>query len=61
MSERRLALFANPAAAGGRALSTVPAVETELTHLGVPYRLVDTSQPLDESLLEYLATRSRRH
>ena len=42
MSERRLALFANPAAAGGRALSTLPAVETELTHLGVPYRVVDT-------------------
>ena len=28
---------------------------------GIDYRLVDTSQPLDESLLEYLATRSRRH
>jgi len=42
VSERRLALFANPAAAGGRALSTLPAVETELTHLGVPYRVVDT-------------------
>ncbi len=42
MSERRLALFANPAAAGGRALATLPAVEGELTHLGVPYRVVDT-------------------
>ena len=42
MSERRLALFANPAAAGGRALTTLPAVETELTHLGVEYRVVDT-------------------
>ena len=43
MSERRLALFANPAAAGGRALSALPAVEGELTHLGVPYRIVDTT------------------
>ena len=43
MSERRLALFANPAAAGGRAMTAVPAVETELTHLGVAYRVVDTS------------------
>ena len=43
MSGRRLALFANPAAAGGRALSTLPAVETELTHLGVPHRVVDTT------------------
>jgi len=43
VSERRLALFANPAAAGGRAMTAVPAVETELTHLGVAYRVVDTS------------------
>jgi len=43
VSGRRLALFANPAAAGGRALSTLPAVETELTHLGVPHRVVDTT------------------
>ena len=42
MSERRLALFANPAAAGGRALAALPAVESELNHLGVPYRIVDT-------------------
>ena len=42
MSERRLALFANPASAGGRALAALPAVETELTHLGVQYRVVDT-------------------
>jgi YegS/Rv2252/BmrU family lipid kinase len=42
VTERRLALFANPAAAGGRALAALPAVETELTHLGVPYRVVDT-------------------
>lgn len=42
MSDRRLALFANPAAAGGRALAALPAVETELTHLGIPYRVVDT-------------------
>jgi YegS/Rv2252/BmrU family lipid kinase len=43
VSERRLALFANPAAAGGRAMSALPAVETELTHLGVPHRVVDTT------------------
>jgi YegS/Rv2252/BmrU family lipid kinase len=42
VTERRLALFANPAAAGGRAMSTLPAVETELTHLGIPHRVVDT-------------------
>jgi YegS/Rv2252/BmrU family lipid kinase len=42
VSERRLALFANPAAAGGRALSALPAVEGELTHLGVQHRVVDT-------------------
>ena len=42
MSERRLALFANPAAAGGRALAALPAVEGELAHLGVPHRMVDT-------------------
>jgi YegS/Rv2252/BmrU family lipid kinase len=42
VSDRRLALFANPAAAGGRALATLPAVESELTHLGVQHRVVDT-------------------
>jgi YegS/Rv2252/BmrU family lipid kinase len=42
VTDRRLALFANPASAGGRALATLPGVETELTHLGVPYRVVDT-------------------
>ena len=42
VSERRLALFANPAAAGGRALDALPAVEGELTHLGVQYRVVNT-------------------
>jgi YegS/Rv2252/BmrU family lipid kinase len=42
VSERRLALFANPASAGGRALAALPAVETELAHLGVQYRVVDT-------------------
>ena len=42
MSDRRLALFANPAAAGGRALTALPAVEGELTHLGVQYRVVNT-------------------
>ena len=42
VSERRLALFANPAAAGGRALAALPAVQGELTHLGVQHRVVDT-------------------
>ena len=42
MTERRLALFANPAAAGGRALDALPAVQGELTHLGVQHRVVDT-------------------
>ena len=42
MSDLRLALFANPAAAGGRALATLPEVEGELTHLGVQHRVVDT-------------------
>ena len=42
MSDRRLALFANPAAAGGRALAALPAVQTELTRLGVQHRVVDT-------------------
>ena len=42
MSERRLALFANPASAGGRALAAMPAVESQLAHLGVHYRVVDT-------------------
>jgi YegS/Rv2252/BmrU family lipid kinase len=42
VSDRRLALFANPAAAGGRALATLPAVESALTHLGVQHRVVDT-------------------
>ena len=32
----------------------------ELGAAGIDYQLVDTSQPLDESLLAYLATRSRR-
>jgi len=43
VSDRSLALFANPAAAGGRALNALGAVETELTHLGVAYRTVDTT------------------
>ena len=42
MSERRLALFANPAAAGGRALNALAEVQTELDHLGVENRVVDT-------------------
>jgi hypothetical protein len=32
----------------------------ELGAAGIDYQLVDTGQPLDESLLAYLATRSRR-
>jgi YegS/Rv2252/BmrU family lipid kinase len=43
VSERRLALFANPAAAGGRALAALPEVQTELHHLGAPHRVVDTT------------------
>jgi YegS/Rv2252/BmrU family lipid kinase len=42
VSDRRLALFANPAAAGGRALDALAAVQGELTHLDVSHRVVDT-------------------
>jgi YegS/Rv2252/BmrU family lipid kinase len=42
VSERRLALFANPAAAGGRAMAALPAIRAELERLGVEHRLVDT-------------------
>jgi YegS/Rv2252/BmrU family lipid kinase len=37
---RRLALIVNPAAAGGKALSTVPKVEGELRRLDTAYRVV---------------------
>lgn len=39
---RRLALFVNPAAAGGRAARALPAVRDELERLQVEYRVVDT-------------------
>jgi YegS/Rv2252/BmrU family lipid kinase len=37
-----LALFLNPAASGGRAGEAVPAVQSELDRLDVPYRLLGT-------------------
>jgi len=40
--EAPLALFLNPAAAGGRAARAVPEVQTELDRLGVAYRLLNT-------------------
>jgi YegS/Rv2252/BmrU family lipid kinase len=39
---RRFALLVNPAAAGGRALRRMPAVEAELERLGAPHRTVQT-------------------
>jgi YegS/Rv2252/BmrU family lipid kinase len=45
---RRLALFVNPAAAGGRALRRLPEARAELEALGAEYRLVDTSS-LDDA------------
>jgi len=42
VSERRLALFVNPASAGGRAVSALPKIQGELSHLGVAHRVVDT-------------------
>lgn len=39
---RPLALFLNPAAAGGRAARALPLVREELDRLGATYRLVDT-------------------
>ena len=42
MSDRRLALFVNPASAGGRAIAALPEIQAELTRLGVPHRVVDT-------------------
>ena len=40
---RRLAVFVNPAAAGGRALKALPAVRAELDRLGADYRVVETT------------------
>lgn len=42
MTQRKLALFVNPASAGGRAVAALPEIQAELTHLGVPHRVVDT-------------------
>jgi YegS/Rv2252/BmrU family lipid kinase len=42
VSRRKLALFVNPASAGGRAVSALPEIQAELTHLGVEHRVVDT-------------------
>jgi diacylglycerol kinase family enzyme len=42
VSERRLALFVNPASAGGRAVAALPEIQAELSHLGVEHRVVDT-------------------
>jgi YegS/Rv2252/BmrU family lipid kinase len=46
--EGPLALFLNPAAAGGRAARAVPAVQTELDRLGVAYRVLNT-QSIDHA------------
>jgi YegS/Rv2252/BmrU family lipid kinase len=42
MPPRPVALLVNPSAGGGRALKTLPAVEAELTRLGVPFRVART-------------------
>lgn len=42
MTGRPLALFVNPAAAGGRALAALPEIQSELARLEVPHRIVDT-------------------
>ncbi|WP_445150477.1 diacylglycerol/lipid kinase family protein [Baekduia sp. Peel2402] len=39
---RPVALLVNPSAGGGRALKALPAVEAELTRLGVPFRVFQT-------------------
>jgi YegS/Rv2252/BmrU family lipid kinase len=39
---RPVALLVNPAAGGGRALKALPAVESELRRLGVPFRVAQT-------------------
>ena len=48
MREGPLALFLNPAAAGGRAARAVPEVELELDRLGAPYRVLNT-QSIDHA------------
>ena len=48
---RRLAVFVNPAAAGGRALKALPAVRAELDRLGEDYRVVETTG-LDSARVE---------
>lgn len=42
MTPRPVALLVNPSAGGGRALKKLPAVEAELTRLGVPFRVTRT-------------------
>ncbi|HWI73968.1 MAG TPA: diacylglycerol kinase family protein [Baekduia sp.] len=42
MPPRPVALLVNPSAGGGRALKLLPAVEAELTRLGVPFRVERT-------------------
>ena len=42
MPPRPVALLVNPSAGGGRALKALPAVEAELTRLGVPFRVERT-------------------
>jgi YegS/Rv2252/BmrU family lipid kinase len=42
MTPRPAALLVNPSAGGGRALKALPAVEAELTRLGVPHRVART-------------------
>jgi YegS/Rv2252/BmrU family lipid kinase len=41
-NERRLAIFLNPAAAGGRAASLLPRVEEHVTALGLGHRVIET-------------------
>ena len=40
---RRLAVLANPAAAGGRAVEKLPSLRAELERLGAEFRIVETS------------------
>jgi YegS/Rv2252/BmrU family lipid kinase len=40
---RRLAVLANPAAAGGRAVEKLPSLRAELERLGADFRIVETS------------------
>ena len=54
MREGPLALFLNPAAAGGRAARAVPEVQIELDRLGVAYRVLNT-QSIDHARQEAAA------